>query len=86
MTACRVFRVAATFAVLGATVVLLRSPTLGAAVAIQSPEQFIGFRVGADNKLARWDTIVEYMKLVAANSDRIRYRELGKTNAGNAML
>ncbi len=37
----------------------------------QSPEQFIGFKVGADNKLARWDKIVEYMKLAAAASDRV---------------
>src|SRR6185369_15345532 len=26
---------------------------------IQSPEQFLGFRVGEDRKLARWDKIVE---------------------------
>src|SRR5437868_14968332 len=57
-----------------------------AAGTLQTPEQFIGFKVGADNKLVRWDKIVEYMKLAAANSDRVRYRELGKTNEGNAMI
>ena len=48
-----------------------------AAAALQTPEQFIGFRVGADNKLARWDTIVDYMRAAAAGSDRVRVRELG---------
>ena len=52
----------------------------------QTPEQFIGFKVGADNKLARWDKIVDYMKLVAAGSDRVRFRELGKTSQGNALI
>jgi zinc carboxypeptidase len=62
--------------------------TLGATAAgpIQSPEQFLGFRVGADNKLARWEKIVEYMKLVAAGSDRVRVRELGKTSNDNPFI
>ena len=34
--------------------------------AMQTPEQFFGFRIGTDNKLARWDKIVDYMKLVVA--------------------
>src|SRR5712692_8526937 len=54
--------------------------------ALQTPEQFLGFRVGADNKLVRWDKIVEYMKLAAAGSDRIRFRELGKTSNDNPFI
>src|SRR5665213_1491044 len=38
-----------------AAALLVRAGGLTAAGAIPSPEQFIGFRVGADNKLARWD-------------------------------
>jgi hypothetical protein len=57
-----------------------------AAGPLQSPEQFLGFRVGADNKLARWDRIVQYMKLAAANSDRVRFRELGATSNGNPFI
>src|SRR3954462_7561593 len=59
--------------------VLAFSLTPFAAATLQTPEQFLGFRVGADNKLIRWDKIVEYMKLAAASSDRVRYRELGKS-------
>ncbi len=53
---------------------------------LQTPEQFLGFKVGADNKLVRWDKIVEYMKLAAANSDRVRFRELGKTSNNNPFI
>ncbi len=51
-----------------------------AAPALPAPDQFIGFKVGADNKLVRWDMLVDYMRQVAATSDRVRLRELGKTN------
>src|SRR5437879_12483738 len=57
-----------------------------AAGPLQAPEQFLGFKVGADNKLARWDKIVDYMKLAAANSDRVRFRELGKTSSNNPFV
>src|SRR5712664_3452526 len=57
-----------------------------AAGPLQTPEQFLGFKVGADNKLVRWDKIVEYMKLAAANSDRVRFRELGKTSQNNPFI
>ena len=29
----------------------------GTPPALPTPEQFLGFRVGADTKLARWDTV-----------------------------
>src|SRR5918994_395393 len=60
--------------------------TAGAQQAIQTPEQYFGFRMGTDNKLARWDKIVEYFKQVSESSDRIRYRELGKSTNGNPFL
>src|SRR4051812_23368922 len=59
---------------------LLSTFVATAAGTLQTPEQFLGFKVGADNKLIRWDKIVDYMKLAAANSDRVRFRELGKTS------
>src|SRR2546421_11709747 len=51
-----------------------------------SPEQFLGFRVGSYNKLARWDKIVEYMRLVASSSDRVRIRELGTSTNDNPFV
>src|SRR5262245_29383223 len=68
-------------------VALVRSGGVNAAgPSLQTPEQFIGFKVGADNKLARWDKIVDYVKLVASASDRVRFRELGKTSQGNSLI
>jgi hypothetical protein len=71
---------------------VLLAPTAGSHVhasgadPIISPEKFLGFPMGADNKLARWDKIVEYMELVAAGSPRVKVRELGKTTQGNAFI
>ena len=52
---------------------------VGQSTGVPTPEQFFGFRIGTDNKLARWDKIVEYMRQVASASDRVRFRELGKS-------
>src|SRR5438034_10172186 len=69
-------------------VVLAAVSTLFATAAgpLQTPDRFLGFKVGADNKLVRWDKIVEYMKLAAASSDRVRFRELGPTSNGNPFI
>ncbi len=53
---------------------------------VPTPEQFFGFRIGADNKLARWDKIVDYMRQVANGSDRVRFRELGKSTNDNPFI
>jgi hypothetical protein len=71
---------------LAATLLTLGLTAASPAPALQTPEQFFGFRIGSDNKLARWDRIVDYMKLVAQTSDRVRYRELGKTTNGNPFI
>src|SRR5262245_7035167 len=73
-------------ALIGAATVARPDLTVGAANRLQTPEQFIGFKVGTDNKLVRWDRIVEYMKLAAANSDRVRYREMGPSTDGNPFI
>src|SRR5581483_8757782 len=54
--------------------------------AIPTPEQFLGFKVGEDRKLARWDKIVEYLRTVADNSDRLHFRELGKSTNNNPFI
>ncbi|HEX2455467.1 MAG TPA: M14 metallopeptidase family protein, partial [Vicinamibacterales bacterium] len=53
---------------------------------LATPEEFFGFKIGADNKLARWDKIVDYMRQVAGASDRVRFRELGKTTNDNPFI
>jgi hypothetical protein len=68
------------------SVALLAAGALAASAAVQSPEQFFGFRIGSDKKLARWDKIVDYMQMVASNSDRVRFRNLGPTTSGNPFV
>jgi Zinc carboxypeptidase len=60
--------------------------TAQAPAALATPEQFFGFRIGSDNKLARWDKIVDYMRQASVASDRVRFRELGKTTNGNPFI
>ena len=59
---------------------------VAAAQSIPAPEQYFGHPIGADKKLVRWDKLVEYMQLVAKNSDRVRYRNLGPTTQGNPFI
>ena len=62
-------------------------PFQASAVAdLATPQQFLGFRVGEDKKLARWDKIVEYMRLIANGGDRVRLRELGKSTNNNPFI
>jgi hypothetical protein len=57
-----------------------------AAATLESPEKFAGFRMGTDKRLLRWDRIVEYMRLAAAASPRVRVEELGKTTNGHPFV
>lgn len=53
---------------------------------VTPPEKFFGFKIGDDRKLARWDKIVEYFKLVASESNRVIVEEVGKTTEGNPFV
>ncbi|MDR1989015.1 MAG: hypothetical protein LBQ09_02150 [Acidobacteriaceae bacterium] len=88
MTVRRAFRPLVCLAVLLLALSLLRPSVevVATAAGVPSPEQFIGFAMGTDNKLARWDKIVDYMKAVASTSDRVRVRELGKTSQNNPLI
>ncbi|MCX8185214.1 MAG: M14 family metallopeptidase [Sulfolobales archaeon] len=50
------------------------------------PEEFFGFKIGEDRKLARWDKIVEYFKSVSTQSNRVLVEEIGKTTEGNPFI
>ena len=51
-----------------------------------SPEQFFGFQMGADRKLANWDKLHEYYQLLAKSSNKMRLVELGKTSEGRPYI
>jgi len=52
---------------------------------IPSPEEFFGFKLGTDKKLARWDKIVEYFWLLD-KLPTVQVEELGKSTEGNPFL
>jgi hypothetical protein len=53
---------------------------------ITSPEEAFGFKLGADRKLADWNQLTAYYKKLSAESNRIRYEELGKTTEGRPFI
>ncbi|MCH7987312.1 MAG: peptidase M14 [Acidobacteria bacterium] len=65
---------------------LLMAVSVVAATELPTPEEFAGFRMGADGKLVRWEKIVEYFKLVDAASERVRVEELGRSTLDNPFI
>ncbi|NUN10025.1 MAG: hypothetical protein HUU54_12710 [Ignavibacteriaceae bacterium] len=61
-------------------------PVYIAAQNVKSPEDFLGFRVGADYKIASYETIQKYFRHLAENSDKLIYREIGKSTLGREMF
>ena len=49
----------------------------------QTPQQFFGFRIGADGELARYPKILEYFQHLSKTTNRVKFQELGKTTMGN---
>ena len=68
-------------------VVLLVSQALllAASRTLPTPESVLGFKPGADNKLATYDQAIDYLKKLAAASPSIRLVEAGKTTNGRVM-
>ncbi|MCX6545411.1 MAG: M14 family metallopeptidase [Acidobacteria bacterium] len=52
---------------------------------LPTPESVLGFKPGADNKLATYDQAISYLKKLAAASPSIRLVEAGKTTDGRVM-
>ena len=53
---------------------------------ITNPEDFFGFRMGTDRKLARWDKIVEYFYQLEKESDRLKVFDMGPSSEGHPFL
>ena len=53
---------------------------------LMTPEAVLGFQVGSDYQVAGWKTVSDYMRHVAANSDRVLVEALGKTTEDNDLL
>jgi len=64
---------------------LVAGPLLGAPP-VPRPDDVLGFRPGADRRLADYATIVKYFKALDAASDRVTVREIGPTAEGRTMI
>jgi len=53
---------------------------------ITSPENYFGFQMGSDRKLARWDKIVEYFNKIEKESDRLKVVNMGHSSEGHPFL
>jgi hypothetical protein len=54
-----------------------QAPQTGAK--IPAPEAVLGFKIGEERKLARWEQFLAYFRKLAESSDRIKVDEIGKT-------
>ena len=53
---------------------------------VTSPNDFFGFELGSDRKIARWDKIVDYFKLLESESRKINVINMGPSTEGNPFL
>ena len=53
---------------------------------IQSPDNFLGFKLGSDKNLAHYNQIKHYFEQVAQESSRVIYLNIGKTTRNNDMI
>ncbi len=54
--------------------------------AVPTPESHFGHKIGVDNELLDWDKVVTYFQALEKSSDRIKYKELGKTVEGRPQI
>ena len=58
----------------------------GAAPRVTSPKEQFGFSIGDDFQLVDYGQLVAYWKRLAAESDRVRLFDIGRTEEGRTML
>jgi hypothetical protein len=56
------------------------------AAPVPTPESHFGHKIGVDRAVLDWDKVVSYFQKLAASSDRIRFREIGKSTEGRSLV
>jgi hypothetical protein len=56
------------------------------AATVPAPESILGFKIGEDRKLAKWDQFLAYFAQLERASDRIKVEVLGKTTLGRPFV
>jgi hypothetical protein len=57
-----------------------------AVAAVPTPESHFGHKIGVDNELLDWDKVVSYFRALEKSSDRLKFKELGKTVEGRSQI
>jgi hypothetical protein len=63
-----------------------RRPARPAPAVVPTPRSVLGFEPGDDRRLADWPALLRYYRALADASDRVTYRELGKTTLGAPLV
>ncbi len=58
----------------------------GDLVSVPAPETSLGFKIGTDRQLAKWDQFLDYFRKLDIASDRVELGELGKTTLGRPFV
>ena len=53
---------------------------------VTSPHEFFGFQLGTDRKIAHWNQIVDYFRLLHKESQKLKVVEMGPSTEGNPFL
>ena len=53
---------------------------------VPKPENFLGFKIGTDRKLANMHQIIDYFNMLAEANDRVVVQEIGKTTEKNPFI
>jgi hypothetical protein len=53
---------------------------------VTSPEEFFGFQLGSDRKIARWDKIIHYFEVLERESSKIKVIDMGPSTMGHPFL
>jgi hypothetical protein len=72
-----------TIAIAAALCAWLSAAPPAVAQEIPHPTDFFGFAIGTDGELARYPRILDYLQLLATESDRVEYERRGTTTLGN---
>ncbi|MEJ2086375.1 MAG: hypothetical protein P8Y44_11960, partial [Acidobacteriota bacterium] len=66
--------------------VLLTSIGLPLSAQPTSPADFVGHPIGADRQLVPYSKVLEYLRSIAAESERVSIDEAGRSTLGNDMV
>src|SRR5262245_60041924 len=53
---------------------------------VPRPDDFLGFRPGADYRLAEWSKVVDYVRALDRESERVVVRDLGTSTEGRPLV